>query len=349
MVEIIKEGILLTRTSLTFENEAVCNPAVIREGNKVHIFYRAISEGNYSTLGYCRLDGPLKIEVRAERPVIFPEFDFEKQGVEDPRIVKIEDTYYLTYSAYDGANVGGVVAKSKDLIHFEKTGIITPIMTYEQFFRLATSVNVLNEKYFQHYKIFKEHGLQDDLAETMLLWDKNLVLFPRKINGQFALLHRIFPGVQLVMFDKFEDLTQQFWENYIIDLPKYIVLDPVYNHENAHLGGGCPPIETEDGWLFIYHTTEDSVEGLIYHAAAALLDLDNPYRVIARLPMPLISPQLDYEIEGLVKDVVFPSGTAIFDDDLYIYYGASDTTVAVARLKWRELLAELKKFPVVFE
>ncbi|MGZ5304437.1 MAG: pesticidal protein Cry7Aa, partial [Bacteroidia bacterium] len=68
MVEIIKEGILLTRTSLTFENEAVCNPAVIREGNKVHIFYRAISEGNYSTLGYCRLDGPLKIEVRAERP-----------------------------------------------------------------------------------------------------------------------------------------------------------------------------------------------------------------------------------------------------------------------------------------
>lgn len=346
MIRVKKEGIILKKTELTFENESVCNPACIKEGNKVHLFYRAIREGNFSTIGYCLLDGPLKIEIRTERPVIFPEFDYEKQGVEDPRIVKIENTYYLTYSAYDGTNVGGVVATSNDLVNFEKKGIITPVMTYEQFYKLATSVNLLNEKYFQHYRIFKEHGLIANLTETLLLWDKNLMFFPRKINGKFALLHRIFPGIQLVMFDSFEELTQQFWENYIIELSKYIIMDPVYQHENSHIGGGCPPIETEDGWLLIYHTTEDTPEGLVYHAAAALLDINDPYQVIARLPEPLISPEFDWETEGVVKDVVFPSGSAIFDEDLYIYYGASDTTVAVASLKLKELISLLKQHKV---
>src|SRR5689334_4536794 len=104
MVEVKKEGILLKKTTLSFENEGVLNPAVIREGDSIHLFYRAVSKGNYSSIGYCKLKDPLTIEERSEKPVLFPRFDYELHGMEDPRIAKIDDLYYLTYTAYDGVN-----------------------------------------------------------------------------------------------------------------------------------------------------------------------------------------------------------------------------------------------------
>ena len=102
MIDIKKEGIILSKTSLDFENEAVLNPAAIREGDNVHLFYRAVREGNFSSIGYCRLDGPLTVAERWDKPILVPEFDYESHGVEDPRIVKIDDLYYMTYTAYDG-------------------------------------------------------------------------------------------------------------------------------------------------------------------------------------------------------------------------------------------------------
>jgi predicted GH43/DUF377 family glycosyl hydrolase len=99
MIEVKKEGIFLTRTDLEFENEGVLNPAVIREGDNVHLFYRAVQHGNHSTIGYCRLTGPLTLAERWDKPILVPEFDYESHGVEDPRIVKIDDLYYMTYTA----------------------------------------------------------------------------------------------------------------------------------------------------------------------------------------------------------------------------------------------------------
>ena len=94
MVHVKREGVILERTSLEFENEGVMNPAVIAEGNTVHMFYRAVKKGNYSSIGYCRLEGPLTVVERDVAPLLFSEFEYECQGVEDPRIVKIEDLYY---------------------------------------------------------------------------------------------------------------------------------------------------------------------------------------------------------------------------------------------------------------
>lgn len=131
MIEVKKEGIILNKTELGFENEGVLNPAAIRDGDYVHLFYRAVSKGNYSSIGYCKLKGPLEVEERMESPVIFPQLDSESHGVEDPRIVKIDDLYYLTYTAYDGVNALGALATSKDLRNFEKLGIIAPQITYD--------------------------------------------------------------------------------------------------------------------------------------------------------------------------------------------------------------------------
>src|ERR1051326_9047724 len=102
MIEVKKIGVLLKKTVHGFENEGVLNPAVIRDGDDVHLFYRAVSKGNHSTIGYCRLKGPVTVLERHEVPLIIPQFDYETQGVEDPRIVKIEGKYFLTYTAYDG-------------------------------------------------------------------------------------------------------------------------------------------------------------------------------------------------------------------------------------------------------
>jgi predicted GH43/DUF377 family glycosyl hydrolase len=108
MIKIKKEGIILEKTNHAFENVAVLNPAVIKEGDFVHLFYRAVRDGEYSTIGYCRLDGPIYIEERLEYPLLDAELEIEKQGLEDPRIVKIEDLYYLSYTAYDGFNSRGI-------------------------------------------------------------------------------------------------------------------------------------------------------------------------------------------------------------------------------------------------
>ena len=126
MIEVKKEGILLEKTCLGFENEGVLNPAIIKDGDKIHLFYRAVRKGNYSSIGYCRMYEPLTIASRLDIPLIFPQFDYESQGVEDPRITKIDDLFYLTYTAYDGVNALGALATSSDLISFEKLGIIVP-------------------------------------------------------------------------------------------------------------------------------------------------------------------------------------------------------------------------------
>src|SRR5450759_3720691 len=129
MTGVKKEGILLWNTGLEFENEGVLNPAVIREGDSVHMYYRAVQMGNHSTIGYCRLDGPLNVAERWEKPIMIPEFNYETHGVEDARITKIDDTYYMTYTGYDGTNARGALATSTDLRNFKKQGVIVTPLT----------------------------------------------------------------------------------------------------------------------------------------------------------------------------------------------------------------------------
>lgn len=340
MLEVKKKGILLEKTSIEFENSGVLNPGVIQEANTVHVFYRAVSFNNYSTIGYCKMEGPSIIVTRNEAPIIVPEFDYESHGVEDPRIVKIEDTYYLSYTAFDGINALGALATSTDLIHWEKKGIIVPQLTYDEFNALTNQDNILNEKYS---RFNNQNHLQANTEKEVLLWDKNLIFFPRKINGKFCFLHRIKPDIQiLVSVESITDITEGFWHKYFLNFEENVLMKPKYDHEASYLGGGCPPIETSDGWLLIYHGVKDTINGYVYSACAALLDLEHPNIEIARLPYPLFEPNRIWEIKGEVNNVCFPSGTALFDDELYIYYGAADERIAYASVSISSLLQELK-------
>jgi len=329
MVEVERKGIILRKTNLEFENEGVLNPAVIFHNKAIHLFYRAVRTGNHSTIGYCRLSDPMTISERYTHPVIVPENDYEIQGVEDPRIVNIDDLFYITYTAYDGFNALGALATTTDFKIFSKAGIIVPQINYKDFSRLVKMSGKLNSKYFRFDQ------------SNMILWDKNVVFFPRKINDQFVFLHRIRPGIQIVAINGIEDLTIEFWNSYFMDFANNILLDPVYDHETSYIGGGCPPIETEQGWLLIYHAVKDTIGGYVYSASAALLDLENPKKEIARLPYPLFGPEKEWEIAGEVNNVCFPTGAVVINDIVYIYYGAADERIACASIALPQLLKEL--------
>lgn len=339
MIQVKKEGVILAKTILPFENDSVINPAAIREGDFVHLFYRAVREGNHSSIGYCRLNGPLNIDHRNKEPLLIPEFDYESHGLEDPRIVKIDDLYYLMYTGFDGINALGCLAVSRDLIHFEKRGIFVPQISFEAFAELAENDGPINAKYFRYNQ---HNSLLEKNPEQFLLWDKDVVFFPRKINGKFYFLHRIRPEIQIVAgISDLQDLTEAFYNNYFTHFNDHVALTSKFDHEISYIGCGCPPIETDQGWLLIYHGVKDGLQGYIYSACAAMLDLENPQKEIARLPYPLFEPELNWETDGAVNNVCFPTGAVVFDDTLYIYYGAADTRTACASVSLSGLINEL--------
>ena len=123
---------------------------------------------------------------------VIPFSDDDLKGIEDPRIVKIDGVYFITYTAYNGINALGGLVTSIDLITFEKHGIIVPKFTFDEFKRLAECNNLVNAKYFRHDRHFKP-------SKEIFLWDKDVMFFPRKINGKLYFIHRVRPDIQLVI------------------------------------------------------------------------------------------------------------------------------------------------------
>lgn len=336
MPQIKKLGPLLEPTNHYFESAAVLNPGIWQDGDTVHIFYRALDQNNDSCIGYAKLNGPTTVVERWDKPILHRDYDYEQRGVEDPRITKIENTFYLTYVAHDGKNAQTAYATSSDLKQFKKKGIISAQVTYQEAEDLFQE-----QKLKDQYKFFASY-YEDEAGQDVLLWHKDLFFFPRKINNQYVLAHRVLPDIQLAFFDTFKQLgTKKFWVNHLKNLQQFVLLESKHWFETRNIGGGCVPIETDAGWLLIFHSVESLNAGRVYHACAALLDKENPLHVLGRLHEPLFSPTEDWEIYGTVPNVVFPTGTAQFGDTLYIYYGAADKRIAVAEVSISELIAEM--------
>lgn len=337
MIQVQKLGVILEPTDKVFERTAVLNPATWQEGNTVHLFYRAVDEDHCSTIGYAKLEGPVNVAERWDKPILLGTHAYEHKGMEDPRIVKIEDTFYMFYVAHDGKNALTAYATSKDLRTFEKQGIISPMISYREFDELNDELQLKDS-----YSFFASYYRQEAGADV-LIWHKDVFPFPHKIQGRYVLMHRILPDIQLAFFDSFEQLkNREFWWTHLQKLPQYVLLENKHWFESRSIGGGCVPIETDEGWVIIFHTTEARNQGRVYHACAALLDKENPLRVIGRLHEPLFSPTEEWEKQGLVSNVVFPTATALFGDTLSIYYGAADKSIAVASLSLSDLIAEMK-------
>ncbi len=341
MLRIKKHGVILRPTKNTFEKKCVFNPGIYQNGNDVHVVYRAMDNDFMSTLGYAKLDGPTKVIERLKFPIYSPKYKYEKKGVEDPCIVKIDDTFYMTYVAHDGVNAVIAYMYGKDLLNLKRGGIISPQISYRKASNLF-GFTQLKDDYYLFASFYEKYG-----GKNILVWEKDGVLFPEKINNKFQLLHRVLPDIQLASFNDFKELKDNnYWHDHIQHLADHVVLEGEYGFQARHIGAGAPPIKTKQGWLLINHGVEPKNKGRIYYASAALLDLKNPLKIIARLPYPLMTPEENYELEGHVNNVIFPTGTATFKDKLYIYYGTSDSYVAVASIKLESLIKELLKYKV---
>jgi len=341
MLKIKKHGVILKPTRLAFESKCVFNPGVYQDGDDVHVVYRAMDNDFMSTFGYAKLKGPTEVVERKQKPIYEPKYKYEKKGVEDPCIVKIDGTYYMTYVAHDGVNAVIAYMYGDDLLNLKRGGIISPKISYSKASKLF-GFSQLKDAYYFYSSFYEKYG-----AKNILVWEKDGVLFPEKVNNKFQLLHRILPDIQLASFNNFSDLKDNnYWHDHIQHLSEHVVLEGEYGFQSRHIGAGAPPIKTKKGWLLINHAVEPKNKGRVYYASAALLDLKNPQKVIARLPYPLLSPEEKYELEGHVNNVIFPTGTAQFKDRLYIYYGTSDSYVAVASLSLDSLVKELLKYKI---
>lgn len=341
MLKLRRDGVVLAPTQNIFENKSVLNPAVYQNGETVHMIYRAISNNFISCLGYARLDGPTKVVERWTKPFLAPELKYESKGVEDARLTKIGDTFYLVYIVHDGKNALLAYSFGKDLFNLKRGGIISPKIQYAKAAKLFAHSKLKDDYYFFE-AYYKEYA-----GKNVMIWDKDGFLFPEKIDGQFVMAHRILPDVQLVYFNDFSELKDVFfWGEYLMNLSKHVVLEGEQGWENRHVGGGAPPIKTDHGWLMIYHGTQEENEGRTYRGGAALFDLKNPRKLIARLPYPILAPEKTYELRGHVSEVVFPTGTAIFNKRLYIYYGAADSVIAAGSIELNKLINELLKYKI---
>ena len=228
-----------------------------------------------------------------------PEGPWEEFGIEDPRITKIDETYWITYVAVSRSGAATALMSSTDFVTFQRHGIIFP-------------------------------------SEN-----KDVVLFPSRINGDFVALHRPNPQSHFS--------PPQIWLARSPDLIHWgrheFVVGGVHAWEGDRVGSGTPPILCDEGWLTLYHgSTPSNIAGTVgcYCAGALLLDRDQPSRVLARSSEPIMQPTNDFEISGFVPNVVFPTAMLDRGDELQVFYGAADTCVASARFSKQSVLESLQ-------
>ena len=181
----------------------------------------------------------------------------------------------------------------------------------------------------------------EKLGSVMPPEDKDASLFPRKFDGRWVMIHRpvsVFSGSADMWISHSPDLKH--WGSHAV----MMCARSGAWWDARRIGLSPPPIETKDGWLVLYHGVRHTPAGCIYRLGAALFDLNNPLKLLHRGGNWIFSPETEYEIMGDVGNVVFPCGWTIEEDKdtLIIYYGAADTSIAIATASISEILSWLR-------
>ena len=158
------------------------------------------------------------------------------------------------------------------------------------------------------------------------------------------MLHRLLPDIQLVTFesrDELENPPASLWDGHVATLDEHVVMRSEFWWEAEKVGAGPTPIETPEGWLLIYHGVDDQHR---YRVGLALLDLEDPKRVIARTSEPVMEPETEYELYGDVNNVVFAEGAVVIDGVLYLYYGGADKVVGLATAPMKDVIDVVKSY-----
>jgi predicted GH43/DUF377 family glycosyl hydrolase len=311
-----------------WESEAVFNPAAVYDGGRVHLLYRAMGSDGVSRIGYASSRDGFNFDERLPYPVFTPSRDFSTAhagivskyaplsyntqtyasgggwgGSEDPRIVRLEDEMYMTFTAFDGWGFLRMAMSSisaKDFIE-KKWKWNAPI--------LLSPPNEIN---------------------------KNWLIFPEKINGKYAILHSVTPEIKIEFVDNLDvfDGETYFIEGSTRSGGRKGKWDSIVR------GAGAPPLKTKEGWILLYHGYSKDHPEVGYKVGSMLLDLKDPTRVLYRSNEPILESKEWYENDWK-PGVTYASGTVIVGNDLLVYYGGGDKHIAVAKKSLKEFLHNL--------
>jgi predicted GH43/DUF377 family glycosyl hydrolase len=273
-----------------WESAGTFNPSVVVRNGKMVMLYRAQDKGGTSRLGYAESTDGVHFTRRSE-PVFSPEKDYEKDGgVEDPRLVRFGDTYYLTYTGYNKKDAQLCLATSKDLIHWERRGVILPA-----------------------YK-----------GRWNIRWTKSGAIVPENIGGKYWMY---FLGTAKDNNDQvgLASSTDLLHWTEATDVPVLPVRAGMFDARVAEPGPA--PIVTAKGIVLIYNGADDK---LVYRTGVAVFDRNDPRVLITRTDTPIFAPEEPWEKSGQVPNVVFVEGMVQQGKRYLFYYGGADTNVGVA-------------------
>jgi predicted GH43/DUF377 family glycosyl hydrolase len=281
-----------------WESAGTFNPAVVIRGDKIVMLYRAQDRQGTSRLGYAESTDGIHFS-RRDEPILSPETDYEKDGgVEDPRLVRFGDTYYLTYTGYNKKDAQLCLATSQDLIHWDRKGII-----------LAANQGNWNVK-----------------------WTKSGAIVPEKIQGKYWMyfLGTSVDGRDQTGVASSPDLLHWTEESKTPVLP---VRPGRFDSRVAE--PGPPPVVAPGGrgGILLYYNGAD--DKLVYRTGAAMFDWNDPRKLLARSEKPLFAPEREWEKVGQVPNVVFVEGMIRERNlGLFFYYGAADKYIGVFQTHW---------------
>jgi predicted GH43/DUF377 family glycosyl hydrolase len=287
--------ILLPRGDSWWESKNVFNPAVTYQDGLFHMYYRAQGEDWVSRLGYAVSTDGLRFN-RMREPVIGPWGDNDVRGIEDPRITKLEDRYYMCYTAYGLGTAGP----------FIYGGSVTPM--------IARSDNLYSWHRLGHIVTGEDN--------------KDHVLFPRRVQGKYLAFHRRRPDVWLARSDNLVNWPEE--EMHPVFGPR-----PDNAWDSQSVGANGVPIETDEGWLCLYHGYD---EEKTYRFGVVLLDLEEPTLIRRRPREFVLEPREVYEVRGDVPNVVFSNANPLVGGTVYVYYGGADHVTCLATCELRDLL-----------
>ncbi len=324
--------ILTPKKDVYWERESVLNPGAYYENGKVSLFYRASGESEDLRIyiGLAESTDGFHFERVSDEPVLAPSEDGWDAGcIEDARVVKIGDTYFMTYAARAHPPMAHWNGRPRKNLPAQ-----TPTWTENW-----TRSGIASSKDLRNWE--RLGPCTSDEVDN-----RDVVLFPEKINGKYVMMHRAI--------DRSEKRFPQYcsaaiWLVYSGDMQTWagekLLARPEAEWEGGWMGAGPPPIKTDEGWLTIYHAVANlDGNGNAYRAGVMLLDLDDPARIIARPPEFIMQPEEPFELKGAVDRVVFPCGNVVIGDELFVYYGAADSVCCVATAGINDLLAWVMTF-----
>jgi len=302
----------------------------------------------------------LKLAKYERNPIIAPRpsHDWEVNGTFNLGAVADGEIIHLLYRAADANGISRFgyarTANGTELTFRCSNPVLEPSADWEKFGCEDPRITALDGRFYITYTAYSRRGPRIALTSTEDFVnfqkygivgpqrdDKDCVIFPERINGKIALLHRLESNVQIAYFENLHALTgsQEYWKRYLEYFNDYEVVTSRFHWEERKVGIGPPPLKTERGWLVIYHGV--SIDG-IYRAGAILLDLNKPTKILARTSEPILEPETEFENHGIVSKVVFPNGAVIRGKRILVYYGGADRVCCVASAPINEFLDELE-------